>query len=301
MSQDYNLLKVPELRELITDKEDFVSVIGVSLSSARKSKLVEYLQKKNGTYTEHVGPKLPRASSETDLSKLLTNKPFNPAPPKVDKNFVPDTSKLEKIRENIPQPEPKTPTIQLDDEVIRDLDDEDVHKLNNIISGEETFEAPSYVYNETSEVKCKKYAELYPNIKPILSSPDFKSSDEKLKYIEGYLNSTRMNANLTNYLFMATTYIERNNAVNQYIKLKGYTKRLATRRNELETYIEELKIKYMDEVGQYLEMPVEARIGLLFAETALTVHMENNQNEMKQQVSQNINRPQPEPQPPKMN
>jgi hypothetical protein len=276
--EDYEAMKVGELRKLITDKDDFKNKMGSTPSSASKIKLVNYL---NGNYiSPEVTPKLRKSPSESDLSKLIVNRPFDPNPPKLDKNFIPDNQKLEKIRETIPQPEVKSEVVP--EELVDGLDEDDVHKLGNLLSTEEVNEAPSYVFNETSELKCKKYLELYPNLKPIISSPEFKSSDEKLKYVEAYLNSTRMNANLTNYLFMATTYIERNPTVNNYIKLRGYTKQLSTRRQELETYIEELKIKYMDEVGQYLEMPVEARLGLLFAETALQVHMENSQADIKQ-------------------
>jgi len=279
---NYSAMKVCELKELITDKEDFNSLMGVPISSARKNRLVEYLEHKNGKPKQS----LAKSPSEPDLAKYMVNKPFDPAPPKIDKNFIPDTGKLEKIRESLPKQEVKVEEKPiLDDEVTRDLDDDDVHHLSNILDGEVVHESPSYEYNECAEAKCKKYAELYPNIKPIMSSTDFKSSEEKCKYIEAYLNSTRMNANLTNYLFMATTYAERSETVNNYIKLRGYTARLAQRRNELETYIEELKIKYMDEVGQYLEMPVEARIGLLFAETAVIVHMENNKKELEVKVN----------------
>ena len=277
---EYSSFTVAQLKDKISDKDDFNTVMGCSLSSARKAKLVEYLNKKDGNTTSTTS--LPKSPSEPDLSKYISNKPFDPTPPKLDKTFVPDQVKLEKIRDTIPQPpEPQLP--QLDQELTRDLDDDDVHKLGNILSDEVT-ESVGYTYDETCETKCKKYATLYPNIKPILSSPDFKSSEEKLKYIEQYLNSTRMNANITNYLFIGSTFIERNEAVNKYIKLKGYTKQLAMRRTELETYIEELKIKYMDEVGQYLDMPVEARIGLLFAETALTVHLTNSQNQLKTEL-----------------
>ena len=277
---DYNTCTVAQLKDKITDKDDFLAVMGISMSSARKAKLVEYLNKRDGV--TQPTQTLTKSPSEPDLARYISNKPFDPTPPKLDKTFVPDTTKLDKIRETLPQPEP-TQLPQLDQELTRDLDDDDVHKLGNILSDEVT-DSPSYTYDETCETKCKKYATLYPNIKPILSSPEFKSSEEKLKYVEQYLNSTRMNANITNYLFIGSTMLERNESVNKYIKLKGYTKQLAMRRNELETYIEELKIKYMDEVGQYLDMPVEARIGLLFAETALTVHLTNSENQLKAEL-----------------
>lgn len=276
---DYNACTIAQLKDKITDKDDFVAVMGISLSSARKAKLVEYFQKKDGVTPTSTS--LTKSPSEPDLARYISNKPFDPTPPKLDKNFVPDSTKLEKIRESLPQPPEPTHHV-LDQELTRDLDDDDVHKLGNILSDEVT--EMGYIYDETSETKCKKYANLYPNIKPILSSSDFKSSEEKLKYVEQYLNSTRMNANITNYLFIGSTMLERNESVNKYIKLKGYTKQLAQRRNELEMYIEELKIKYMDEVGQYLDMPVEARIGLLFAETALTVHLTNSENQLKAEI-----------------
>lgn len=296
--EDYESMKVGELRKLITEKDDFKEKMGSTVSSASKIKLVNYL---SGNFTvPEVTPKLRKSPSESDLSKLITNKPFDPNPPKLDKNFIPDSQKLEKIRETIPQPEVKSEVVP--EELVDGLDKDDVHKLGNLLSTDEVTEAPSYIFDETSELKCKKYLELYPNLKPIISSPEFKSSEEKLKYVETYLNSTRMNANLTNYLFMATTYMERNSTVNQYIKLRGYTKQLSTRRQELETYIEELKIKYMDEVGQYLEMPVEARLALLFAETALQVHMENTRVEQHNSAISQQTAPQHEKvEPPTMN
>lgn len=288
---DYESMKVGDLRKMITDKDDFKNKMGTTASSASKVKLVNYL---NGVYAApDPEPKIIKSPSEPDLAKYITNKPFDPTPPKLDKTFVPDTSKLTKIRESIPQPQVELKSEVVPQELVEGLDEEDVHKLGNLLSDEEVVESPSYVFNETAEVKCKKYLELYPTLKPIMSSPDFKSSEEKLKYVESYLNSTRMNANLTNYLFMATTYVERNPTVNQYIKLKGYTRQLSSRRDELEKYIEELKIKYMDEVGQYLEMPVEARLALLFAETALTVHMENARIEQHNAVVNNVQRDKP--------
>ena len=283
--KDYNLQKVSELKDLITDKEDFTNVMGMSLSSARKPKLVEYLQRKDGILPQT--PTLAKSPSEPDLSKYLTNKSFDPSPPKLDKNFIPDPIKLEKIRESLPE-QPTPPQPQLDPTLTEGLDEDDVHKLGNLLNSE-VVESVDYVYEELYEVQCKKYAALYPNLKPIIASPEFKSSHEKLQYVESYLNSTRMNANLTNYMFMATTFIERNESVNKFIKLKGYTAQLNNRRKELEMYIEELKIKYMDEVGQYLSMPVEARLALLFAETALTVHLENKTNDLKKELTQKKN------------
>lgn len=274
----YESMKVSELKSLISNKEDFANNMGISLSSARKNKLIEYLKTKDGDIVQEKPIKLRRANSETDLSSVIINKPFNPTPPKVDKQFIPDPAKLEKIREAISEPVDEQKPI--DEEVIQGLDEEDSTKITNIINNDQ----PSYIYDEVSETKCKKYGELYPTIKPILSSSDFKSSKEKLKYIENYIDSTRMNANFTNYIFALTTMAERNQTVNQYVKLRGYTKQLATRRAELETYVEELKIKYMDEVGQYLSMPVEVRIGLIFAETAYQVHLENTQIELHNKI-----------------
>ena len=283
--KDYNLQKVSELKDLIADKEDFTNVMGMSLSSARKPKLVEYLQRKDGILPQT--PTLAKSPSEPDLSKYLTNKSYDPSPPKLDKNFIPDPIKLEKIRESLPE-QPTPPQPQLDPTLTEGLDEDDVHKLGNLLNSE-VVESVDYVYEELCEVQCKKYAALYSNLKPILASPEFKSSREKLQYVESYLNSTRMNANLTNYLFMATTFVERNESVNKFIKLKGYTAQLNNRRKELEMYIEELKIKYMDEVGQYLSMPVEARLALIFAESAITVHLENKTNDLKKELSQKKN------------
>ncbi len=292
---DYESMKVGELRKLITDKDDFKDKMGTTMSSASKLKLVNYL---NGVFKE--GPKLRKSPSESDLSKLITNKPFDPNPPKVDKQFVPDPTKLSKIREELPQPEQKV-VDEVPEELAVDLDDDDVHKLSNILSDEPVVESPSYIYNEAAEVKCKKYLNLFSNLKPIVNSPDFKSSEEKLRYVQHYIDSTRMNANLTSWLFGATTYMERSPSVNKYIKLRGYTTQLAKRKDELETYIEELKIKYMDEIGEYLTMPVEARIALVFAETAYMVHTQNSAIELQNEIamkmqqnhqnSQNVDRP----------
>jgi hypothetical protein len=106
--------------------------------------------------------------------------------------------------------------------------------------------------------------------------------------------------NILDYLFIATTYVERNKQVNNYIKLRGYTGILNRRRSELESYIEELKIKYMDDYGEYLNMPVEARIALIFAETAITVHMTNTQKDIEEEVKRQP-RDQQKVQPPTMN
>lgn len=288
---DYESLKVGELRKLITDKDDFKEKMGVTMTSASKLKLVNYL---NGVFTEK--PTLRKSPSESDLSKFITNKSFDPQPPKVDKHFVPDQVKLNKIRDELPQPKQQH-SDEVPDDLAIDLDDEDVHKLSNILSDEPIVEQPSYVYNEVAETKCKRYLELFKNLAPIMNSPDFKSSEEKLRYVQHYIDSTRMNANLTNWIFGATTYLERSQSVNKYIKLKGYTRQLAARKVELETYIEEIKIKYMDEIGEYLTMPVEARLALVFAEAAYAVHMQNSaieqQNELihKMQTSQNITTP----------
>jgi hypothetical protein len=293
---DYNSWTVAQLKTEITDKEDFFLKSGCNLSSARKNKLVEYLNQKNG-----ISPKIKKSSSETDLTDLVRFKPQNPNPPKVDKNFIPDPSKLEKIRETIPPPElPVRDTSFVTDQMKATLDEEDINKLSNILDPTSETVNLEYVYNENAEVKCKKYCELYPQIKPILNSPDFKSSEEKLKYVEQYINSTRTNMNILDYLFIATTYVERNKQVNNYIKLRGYTGILNRRRSELESYIEELKIKYMDDYGEYLNMPVEARIALIFAETAITVHMTNTQKDIEEEVKRQP-RDQQKVQPPTMN
>lgn len=277
---DYKSWTVAQLKNEITDKDDFFLSAGCNLSSARKSKLIEYLEQKNG-----ISKKIKRSSSETNLSDLVKFEPRNPNPPKVDKNFIPDPNKLEKIRESIPQPEPQVrDTSMISEDLKVELDEDDIHKLSNILDPQVEVARPDYLYNETSEVKCKKYCELYPQLKPILNSPDFKSSEEKLKYVEQYINSTRTNMNILDYFFIGTTYVERNSTVNNYLKLKGYTALLNKRRNELESYIEELKIKYMDDYGEYLSMPVEARIALIFAETAITVHMTNSQKNLEDEV-----------------
>lgn len=276
----YDHYTVPELKKLIIDRDDFREKTGSLLSSAKRKQIVDYLAKMTGMDPGHAPEprSLPenRPIAEPKHTPLqLDNKPFNPDPPRVDKSFVPDAAKLEEIRKTIVEPEPAK--INLEPELTEGLDKEGIIDLNKIINNTESSQnEPDYTYEESAEIKIRKYVELYPNLKPITSSPDFKSSTEKLAYIEHYLNSTRMNANVTNWLFMATTALERNDKVNEYIKLKGYTRALNTRKHEIETYIEELKIKYMDEVGSMLEMPVEARLGLVFAEVALSVHISNS-------------------------
>lgn len=272
---DYEVMKVGELRKLITNKDDFAEKMGTPPSSATKIKLVNYL---NGHYND-APPKLMKSPSETNLADVINNRTFDPNPPKLPKEYAPDQNKLEEIRKSMPQPEPKSQKVDVPEELVGDLDDEDVHKLSNLLSDEVCEETPSYIFNESAEIKCRRYVERFPNLKPIAASPEFKSSEEKLRYIQQHMDSTRMNANMTNWLFTVTTMMERNSTVNNYVKLKGYTKKLKDREQELEACIDEIKIKYMDEFGQYLTMPVEARLALIFFESAYATHLENKKVE----------------------
>lgn len=308
----YELLKCPELRMLI-NKNHFYTKKGVALNTATKKILVSYLDEHGETAKTineseisppsgniHSTSEMPalqeaisrasgtsakasipsrtiaRRNSIPDLSTILVNQRFDLQPPRI-KDFKPNTAKLEKIRESLPKPECEQ-EVQLDADETADLDDEDVEVLKGIV-GDEVHEKPAYEVNEMAEFKIQAYVRLYPNLKPIVSSPDFASSQEKLAYLESYLNSSRFNVNLVNGIFGITTAIERNDFVGQYVKLRGYTKTLAQRRTELETMIEELKIKYMDEIGELLTLPIEARIALFFAQTALDTHLINAQRE----------------------
>ena len=236
---DFASMLVTDLREAITDKDDFKAKMGKTVSSARKSELVAYL---SGEYTPapskavQVKPRrIIRSNSETNLVDVLDNRPINSAPPKLDKNYEVDPSKLDKIREELPKAA-SPPEREVPDELCTGLDDDDRHMLGNILCGE-VQESPGYEYHETSEIKCKKYAEIYPNIKPILSSPDFKSSREKLLYVEQHLASTRSALDITEMVYMATSFVESNKQVNNYLKLRGYTKKLKEQEVALRNYI----------------------------------------------------------------
>lgn len=297
---DYNSLTVKDLRALITDKDDFTKKMFVGAGVARKGVMVDYLngrfkvdEVKNGAPTMPDQP-IKRSNSLSDMQSYVQNKPMNPSPPKVDKNFMPDPSKLEKIRESLPQPEEKQVNIDIPEELKDGLDDSEVHELGNLLSGEASGEAPGYEYDEISEAKCKRYVALHKQLKPLVESTAFKSSKEKLLYVQQYIDSTRMSANLTNWFFRFTEIAEKNKTVNGYVKLRGYTRRLAQRRVEIDTYVEEIKIKYMDELGGYMQMPVEAQLGLLLLETVYDTHRENSADELREQIQKSKSQPAPQ-------
>lgn len=287
-----------QLRSLVSDPDDFLAKMNVPHTKALKPVLLDYFKDvedaKSKSYDSYEPVysssndseisqqnKRPvhRISNDTvDLRTVLRNEPVDIQPPKLPKDFHPDPAKLERIRESIPEPESETPAAVLDDDERQDLDAEDEKNLRNIIGSADP-PLQRYKVDENCEVKIAKYARLYPNLKPIVNSNDFASSREKLVYIESFLDSAGMNMNICNAIFQLTTVVERNEYVGRYVKLRGYTRALSNRRRELETMIEELKIKYSDEVGQYLSMPIEARLGLFFAQTALDIHMINSQEQ----------------------
>lgn len=291
---------VVELKKLISPKKYFKKT-GDRISRAKKQNLIDYLNQ-NGEDKQEKSESESKSKSnifdektshdgylnnlfdeksvekpkvvETCYSEVLTNKQQVLKPPKLD-NFQPDPDKLQKIREKLPPKEEAEP-IELSEE--KSLDEDDKDHLRKIIGCE--IES-NYEYHELSEIKMKKYVQIYPTLKPILSSTDFKNSKEKLEYMEYMINSTKFNANITDLLFTTTSYIERNQFIGQYVNLRGYTKTLAQRKQEIELLIEELKIKHMEDVGEYLAWPVEARLALLLAQTALNVHLVNEENAQK--------------------
>lgn len=283
-----------QLRNFITDPDDFLQKMGVPHTKALKPVLIKYLdgQKQTENYDSHDSLNDENSTSSSknssvrripidnspDMSAILTNKSYDINPPKLSREFTPDEKLLTQIRESNP-PEPSEPQV-INEEIDADveLDGEDKEMLKNLV-GEEPKELRRYITDESSEIKIKRYCDLYPNLRPIAKSPEFASSREKLQYIQRFLDSSRMNVNITNGIFSLTSVIEQNSYVNKYVKLRGYTTALARRREEIEKMIEELKIKYSDEVGGLIEMPIEARLALLFAQTALDIHIINVQKE----------------------
>jgi len=257
-------------------------------------------------------------STKPQLKEFLSTFNNKPLIGKVSKLGDPDPEKLEKIRQNIPsKPKPveiieettipvkKPITVNNDFEI----DNDDLEFLNDIVDNDSLFTAPTestktnndtptetttithtYIYDETNEVKCDKLAQLYPQLKEINKSDKFKSSEEKYLYLEQFINRNKSCANITHYFFMVSSYMESNKIVNNYVRLEGYTNQLLKRKAEIETLIEEIKIKYMDEIGEMLDMPCEARLGMVFLETALATHMSNLVllNQRKEQLKANI-------------
>lgn len=264
-------MKVRELRKYIKDNnliEEFNNTSGTYISKANKKTLQNFYDKYNKS------------------DNILTIKEI----PKI-KNHIPDDERLKEIRNNLidsTPPPPETPQIIENNQIEYEQDEKDL--LNEILQEEpvkiETVdnitEEPiepeykkDYIFSENEEIKISRYIELYPNLKELAKNNNFNSSEEKLLYIEQYINRSKAGTNLTNYLFMVTSYLESNKIVNDYVKLEGYTQELLKRKVEIEECIEEIKIKYMDEIGDMLDLPPEARLGLLMLETALSVHMKN--------------------------
>lgn len=305
----YEKKTVAELKNLISPTL-YYEKTGERMSKAKKQELIYYLEKygEDGQSKKDVTTDKSESSSskddlyiqqlfeeqkkeklikqtEPDLEKILTSKPQITKIPKLE-DFKPDETKLQQIREEINLPEPEQENIieekkiEISEEEEQILDEDDKNQLRKIIDNshdQNQEKKNNYKYNQLAENKMHRYCQLYPTLKPILSSTDFKSSEEKLKYMEYIIDSTKFNCNITNLIFATTSYVERNDTINKYVKLRGYTKTLAQRKQELEQLIEELKIKYAEDVGEYLAWPAEARLALLFAQTALDVHLINSQ------------------------
>ena len=267
-----------------------------SLKSMRDYITQNNLQKE---YKNFIGKYLSK-SNKSDVKRFLNslNTPNKSRVPKIN-NFTPDPEKLSVIRERVdtsrvvddsnveithmPEALKNLPDYDLEDkEVLMDIIGDNTAATENIGSNnndsfffEQQTEERDYEFVESFEIKCSRLADLYPQMRNIANSKDFEGSQEKYIYMETHINRHKSNSNLSNYFFMLSAYIESNEIVNNYVKLEGYTNQLLKRKQEIELCLEELKIKYMDEIGDMLDMPVEARLAMVFLETALATHMMN--------------------------
>lgn len=278
----------------------------IDIEKANVTELKKYVKDNSlgGSFKKQMGSYVSK-SSKADIKSFLSTFNNKPLISKVSKLSDPDPEKLQKIRDKIPKVVDTPVEIITKKEIVvenvHDLDDEDLELLNEIVTGDEPTPEGSgpattttttettvheYIYDETNEVKCDKLSQLYPQLKEINKSDKFKSSAEKYMYLESFINRNKSCANITNYFFMVSTYIESNEIVNNYVKLEGYTNQLLKRKTEIELLIEEMKIKYMDEIGECLDMPCEARLAMVFMETALATHMTNlvTLNQRKEQL-----------------
>lgn len=243
--------------------------------------------------------KLGKNPDPAKLKKLREDKPV-----KVVKKKDPVEKKKERKREPIEledrssREEAATPTPPVAREAplienVYGLDQDDFEMLNNIVK-EEQKDVPIanlparagepadreeenlvYQFDETNEEKCTMLVALYPNLKDLSKSDKFAGSVEKYQYLESFLNRNKSCGNIGNYFMMCANWLEGNEIVNDYVKLKGYCDQLRERKVEMDMLIEEIKIKYLEEIGDWLDMPCEARLAMLFAETALATHMAN--------------------------
>ena len=132
-----------------------------------------------------------------------------------------------------------------------------------------------YKKNDEAEKKINLYLGKFPNIDEECKALTFKSSDDKLAYIQGRLG-TRTSNDIIKHTFMRVLgSVEYMPYIDEYVYLDGFGEAINEQRDTIGSIIDEIMCEYGDDLDAFTNLKPEYRLMLVILGTVYSTHTSN--------------------------
>jgi len=147
-----------------------------------------------------------------------------------------------------------------------------------------------YKKNDEAEKKINLYFSRFPNISEECKDLTFKSSDEKLTYIQSRLGTKGANDIMKDTFMRVLQAAEHMPYIDEYVYLDGFGDAIHQQRDTIGSLIDEIMCAYADDMEGFMNLAPEYRLGLVVLGTAFSVHNANipiKRNESAKRILEN--------------
>jgi hypothetical protein len=174
-------------------------------------------------------------------------------------------------QEDVPREEPEKPQPKIRVETRKRKVPIDLSKIEVKQPKNEEY----YLLDEACEKKINLYISKFPVIQKRIESGEFRSSKEKLEFIEKIMAGSSTNEMFKMAFITGIGSLENAPIISRFLELEGFSNTLMERKSTIDDLIDELLIKYADDFDKYTALGPEYRLALVLVCAIYATHTGN--------------------------